>query len=139
MEKKGLMTILPTGRTDGRQGLALVEVLVAVVLLFAGITAILRVYSMAVSALDAADATVAATMAAQQQLEAARLVSPAADVSVGFIAAPEAVAGYVCRVTSRATGGGEGNAMIEYDIRAGRIGAGDSVHVSTLGVPPTRL
>lgn len=127
------MTISPTGRSDGRQGLALVEVLVAVVLLFAGITAILRVYGMAVSALDAADATVASTLAAQQQLDAVPLVSAGNGPSEGSGEAPEAVRGYVCRVATRTVGGGAEGALVEYEIRAGRIGAGESVRVSTLG------
>ncbi len=126
------MTTLRTGRTEGRRGLALVEVLVAVVLLFAGITAILRVYSMAVSALDAADTTLAATLAAQQELDAVRLVSAGPGES---IAAGQAVGGYDGRMTFRPVGVGEGLTLVECDIRAGRAGAGDSVRVSTWSVP----
>jgi hypothetical protein len=111
-----------------------VEVLVAVVILFAGITAILRVYGLAVSALDAADATVAATLAAQQQLDAVPLVSAGSRPGGTLAAAPEPLVGYVCRVTAREAGV-EGGALVEYDLRAGRAGAGESVRVSTLAVP----
>lgn len=127
------MTTLPTGRIDGREGLALVEVLVAVVILFGGITGILRVYGMAVSALDAADLTVASALAAQQQLDAVPLVTVGARQGARFSAAPESLAGYACRVETRAVGG-EGASLVEYDLRAGRAGAGGSVRVSTLAV-----
>lgn len=68
-----------TSRT-GSGGFTLVEVLVATVILFAGLGAVLQAYSMAVVALDAADMSLAAT---DLLSERATLLELTADATAG--------------------------------------------------------
>lgn len=114
--------------------MALVEVLVAVVILFAGMTAILRVYSGAVAALDAADVTLGALLAAQEEMETVALVSrsdahpfdPANRLAV-------VVPGYTSRMTMQPAAREEALPLATCRIAAARRGEGDSV-VVTLNV-----
>lgn len=90
-----------TGRTSRRQGLALVEVLVAVVILFLGLTAVLRVYSGAVRALEASERTLVGVLLIQSALEVSPVVAardmptlmPSGDGLVGGGYAVQAVRG----------------------------------------------
>ena len=122
-----------TGRTEGRKGMALVEVLVAVVIFFAAFAALLRVYALSLSALDASDTTVASTLAAQEQLEALALVATNA-VGVGPDTGNEAIPGYVCLVDRHATVG-TGLILSEAELRAGRRDRGAGAVVWTRMVP----
>jgi len=118
-----------TGQTEGRQGIALVEVLVAVVIFFAAFAALLRVYALAVAALDASERTVASTLTAQQQLESMPL-AVTNTAGGGGAAGVEAVQGYVCAVDSHAVSGAS-LALTESELRAGRRGSDADVVVWT--------
>ena len=113
--------------------MALVEVLVAVVIFFAAFAALLRVYAFAISALDASESTVAATLAAQEQLEALVLVATNA-AGAGLVAGQEVVPGYVCRV-DRHTAAGTGLVLTEAELRAGLRDRDASAVVWTRTVP----
>lgn len=108
-----------TGKTDDRRGMALVEVLVAVVIFFAAFAALLRVYALATSALDASESTVASTVAAQDQLEVIPLVMTNTPAGIQDEAATAAMPGYVCRVDRHAASG-TGLVLSDVEIQAGR-------------------
>ena len=125
-------TMSRTGKTERRQGMALVEVLVAVVIFFAAFAALLRVYAMAASALDVSESTVASTLAAQDELESMPLVVTNAGVGIRDGAA--VVPGYVCRVDRHAVPG-TGPVLSEVELLAGRQDRDAAVVAWTRTVP----
>lgn len=125
-----------TGRTENRQGLALVEVLVAVVIFFGASGALLGVYALAATALDAAEATVGSTLAAQERLEGLVLVPTNAVPAEGRTAEP-VLSGYECRVGTREVSGMSAT-LVEVELRAGLAGQDASaiLWTRTVSAPP---
>ena len=111
-----------TGKIEPRLGVALIEVLVAVVIFFAAFAALLRVYAVAVSALDVSETTIASTWVAQEQLEAIPLVETNAAAEVRDEAGSGVTPGYGCLVDRHAAAAGTGPALSEVELQAGRQG-----------------
>ena len=128
------MTISRTGKTERRQGLALVEVLVAVVIFFAAFAALLRVYAMAASALDTSETTVASVLTAQEQLENILLVETNAASGDRNEAGIVVVPGYECQIDRRAASR-VGPVLNEVELLAGRVDRTADVCVWTRTVP----
>ncbi len=114
--------------------MTLVEVLVSVVILFAGIVAIMRVYSGVVSLLDASEATLAATLTLQQQLESVAL-TPAGDEGLtGNRRVAQAVSGYTGRITRRPLARDMGVGLAECRVEAVGTGRRETEQVVTWAV-----
>ena len=126
--------MLRTGKTESRQGLALVEVLVSVVIFFAAFAALLRVYALATSALNTAETTVGATLTVQDQLEGISLVETNADAGGRAGSVNDVVPGYVCRVERHVTSGAS-PLLGDVELLSGRRNQGEAVVVWTRTVP----
>lgn len=124
---------LRTGRTDARRGLALIEVLIAVVILFVGIVAVLRVCSGAAVALDSAESTLGAAMATAEAIESVVLVKPESD-PVSAVTVKAVIPGYHAALDSRRLTFGGGLDLREYRVSAGRQGRAPVVVATTLAL-----